>query len=141
MIDGISDKVVVITGASSGLGAATARLLSAGGARLVLGARRTDRISALANQLTQNGGEAVALGTDVTQVDPVRSIARLGDRPVLLIHGTADILDVPAEASEPNFHAALDAGVPVELQYCQGGTHWTHVALAVEAAVEAIGPL
>ena len=46
-----------------------------------------------------------------------------GDPAVLLIHGTADVLDVPAQASETNFHAALDAGVPVELQYCPGGTH------------------
>jgi pimeloyl-ACP methyl ester carboxylesterase len=68
-------------------------------------------------------GLSLRLGTDVTQVDPVRTIARLGDRPVLLIHGTADVLDVPAQASEPNFHAALEAGVPVELQYCPGGTH------------------
>ena len=68
-------------------------------------------------------GLSLRLGTDVTQVDPVRTIVRVGDRPVLLIHGTADILDVPAQASEPNFHAALDAGVPVELQYCRGGSH------------------
>ena len=49
MTQGIKDKVVVITGASSGLGEATARLLSAQGASVVLGARRADRIQALAN--------------------------------------------------------------------------------------------
>ena len=48
MTQGIENKVVVITGASSGLGEAAARLLSAEGARLALGARRLDRIEALA---------------------------------------------------------------------------------------------
>ena len=48
MTGGIEDKVVVITGASSGLGEATARHLAARGAHVVLGARRTERIDALA---------------------------------------------------------------------------------------------
>ena len=45
-LNGIQDKVVIITGASSGLGEATARLLASRGARLVLAARRTDRLQA-----------------------------------------------------------------------------------------------
>jgi NADP-dependent 3-hydroxy acid dehydrogenase YdfG len=56
MTQGIQDKVVVITGASSGLGEATARHLSAHGASAVLGARREDRIRALARELTSKGG-------------------------------------------------------------------------------------
>lgn len=68
-------------------------------------------------------GASLRLWADVTDIDPVRTITRLGDRPVLLIHGTWDEVDRPAESAELNFHAALDAGVPVELQYCQGGTH------------------
>jgi len=62
----IKDKVVVITGASSGLGEATARLLSAEGATVVLGARRVDRLKALADELTGKGGKALAVATDVT---------------------------------------------------------------------------
>jgi len=64
---GIQGKIVVITGASSGLGEATARLLSAQGASVVLGARRKDRIEALAEELTAKGGKAIAIATDVTQ--------------------------------------------------------------------------
>ena len=67
MTQGIQGKIVVITGASSGLGEATARLLSAQGASVVLGARRKDRIEALAEELTAKGGKAIAIATDVTQ--------------------------------------------------------------------------
>jgi NADP-dependent 3-hydroxy acid dehydrogenase YdfG len=62
----IAGKVVVITGASSGLGEAAARLLSARGATVVLGARRVDRLQALADELTGRGGKALAVETDVT---------------------------------------------------------------------------
>jgi len=65
MSSNIAGKIVVITGASSGLGEATARLLSAEGATVVLGARRADRLQALASDLTGKGGKALALTTDV----------------------------------------------------------------------------
>ena len=65
MNENISGKVVVITGASSGLGEATARLLARQGATVVLGARRADRIDALANELTAAGGKALSVATDV----------------------------------------------------------------------------
>jgi NADP-dependent 3-hydroxy acid dehydrogenase YdfG len=70
--EGIAGKVVVITGASSGLGEATARRMAAGGARLVLGARRIDRLRALAKELGLGDGAAVA--TDVTRIDDVRAL-------------------------------------------------------------------
>lgn len=66
---------------------------------------------------------SMRLGADLTQVDPIRTIVKVGDRPVLLIHGTDDALDRPAESADLNFHAALAAGVPVELEYCPGATH------------------
>lgn len=74
MTQGIKDKVVVITGASSGLGEATARLLSAQGASVVLGARRADRLQSLARQLTVTGGKAIATTTDVTHCDQVKKL-------------------------------------------------------------------
>jgi NADP-dependent 3-hydroxy acid dehydrogenase YdfG len=75
MSDGIKDKVVVITGASSGLGEATARRLSAAGAKIVLGARRTKLLDALAGELTGNGGSAIAITTDVTDRGQVKALA------------------------------------------------------------------
>ncbi|WP_219209910.1 SDR family oxidoreductase [Variovorax boronicumulans] len=66
MRSNIDGKVIVITGASSGLGEAAARLLSARGARLVLGARRTDRLQQLADELDPSGQRAIAVATDVT---------------------------------------------------------------------------
>ncbi|MCK1489162.1 SDR family oxidoreductase [Bradyrhizobium sp. 180] len=67
MTEGIKHKIVVVTGASSGLGEATARLLSAQGATLVLGARRAGRLRALAKEIEGRGGKALALETDVTR--------------------------------------------------------------------------
>jgi NADP-dependent 3-hydroxy acid dehydrogenase YdfG len=74
MSDNIEGKVVVITGASSGLGEASARLLAAQGASIVLGARRQDRIKSLADELTAHGGNALAVTTDVTHRDQVKKL-------------------------------------------------------------------
>ncbi len=70
----IEGKVVVITGASSGLGEATARLLCEQGACVVLGARRMDRLEALAKELTDGGGKALAIATDVTHYEQVKRL-------------------------------------------------------------------
>lgn len=67
----ITDKVVVITGASSGIGEATALHLARRGARLVLGARRADRLAVLAEQIHAAGGQALAIETDVRDRDDV----------------------------------------------------------------------
>jgi len=74
MTKGIEGKVVVITGASSGLGEATARLLSSQRATVVLGARRADRLRQLAKELEANGNKAIAVTTDVTRRDEVKSL-------------------------------------------------------------------
>src|SRR6476619_1951537 len=72
--EGIAGKVVVITGASSGLGEATARRLSAHGATVVLGARRADRIEALAAEIAKAGCKAIAVATDVTDAAQVQRL-------------------------------------------------------------------
>jgi NADP-dependent 3-hydroxy acid dehydrogenase YdfG len=74
MSTNIQGKVVVITGASSGLGEAAARRLSAEGATVVLGARRLERIQSLAKELSGKGGKALALPTDVTQHEQVKKL-------------------------------------------------------------------
>jgi NADP-dependent 3-hydroxy acid dehydrogenase YdfG len=74
MSNTIAGKAVVITGASSGLGEATARFLFAQGASVVLGARRVDRIQALARELTGHGGKALAVPTDVAHYDQVKKL-------------------------------------------------------------------
>ena len=86
MTENIAGKVVVITGASSGLGEATARHLAQRGAKLVLGARRIDRLKALAKELSLPAD--VAVQTDVTQLDQVK---RLVDQAVNS-HGRIDVL-------------------------------------------------
>ncbi len=86
MTRGIKDKVVVITGASSGLGEATARRLARDGARLVLGARRLDRLQALARELSL--GDDAAVQTDVTELAQVRHLV---DRAVQS-HGRIDVI-------------------------------------------------
>jgi NADP-dependent 3-hydroxy acid dehydrogenase YdfG len=68
------NKVVVITGASSGLGEAAARLLSQQGRTVVLAARRDDRIMALAAELEANGGKALAVKTDVADAEQVKAL-------------------------------------------------------------------
>jgi NADP-dependent 3-hydroxy acid dehydrogenase YdfG len=86
MIQGIKDKVVVITGASSGLGEAAARRLAQGGAKLVLGARRLDRLQALAKALSLE--PAAAVQTDVGKYDDVKHLV---DQAVKL-HGRVDVI-------------------------------------------------
>jgi pimeloyl-ACP methyl ester carboxylesterase len=66
---------------------------------------------------------SLRLGLDVTSIDPERTIRLLGDRPVLIIHGTADRVDYPETSAELNLHAALDADVPAAVVYCRGGRH------------------
>jgi len=66
-MSGIEGKVVAITGASSGIGEATARLLAQRGARVLLGARRIGRLNALANEIVEAGGSARYQALDVTR--------------------------------------------------------------------------
>ena len=86
MAQGVKDKVVVITGASSGLGEAAARRLAQNGAKLVLGARRLDRLQALARDLSLGDGAVVQ--TDVSRCEEVK---RLVEQAVKS-HGRIDVM-------------------------------------------------
>ncbi|MFD7785037.1 SDR family oxidoreductase [Streptomyces nojiriensis] len=74
---GITGKVVAITGAGSGIGEATALLLAERGAQVVLGARRTERLEALAARIERAGGRAAWIRTDVTRRGDVSALVDL----------------------------------------------------------------
>jgi len=84
----IEGKVIVITGASSGMGEAAARHLSAQGAAVVLGARRIERLQALTNEITASGGRALAVQTDVTDREQVERLVNAA----VENHGRIDVL-------------------------------------------------
>ena len=84
----IADKVVVITGASSGIGESTARLLAGSGAKVVLGARRTDRIDALVQDITAEGGAALGFQADVTKRSEVEALVQ----GAIHEHGRIDVI-------------------------------------------------
>lgn len=73
-MNGIEGKVIVITGASSGMGEAAARHLASLGAKVVLGARRVDRLETLVKEIQAGGGDAIAIATDVTDREQVANL-------------------------------------------------------------------
>jgi NADP-dependent 3-hydroxy acid dehydrogenase YdfG len=79
MSPNIAGKVVVITGASSGIGEATARLLTSMGAYAVLGARRQERLEAIAAELRVEGGRVEIAATDVARRDQVEALVRTAE--------------------------------------------------------------
>jgi pimeloyl-ACP methyl ester carboxylesterase len=126
-----------VVGNSNGAAAAVAE--AGGDARvraLVLDSMHADAMTQLANVVEdENGlpgqptawalvtGASMKIGADLSTAYPIRTITKLGDRPVLLLHGTADKVDPPAESAERNVVAAREAGVTIGLQYCQGAGH------------------
>lgn len=70
----VENKTVIITGASSGIGEATAKLLASRGANVVLGARRTERLDQLATEIEASGGKAMARAVDVTNGESVEAL-------------------------------------------------------------------
>jgi NADP-dependent 3-hydroxy acid dehydrogenase YdfG len=84
----IAGKIVVITGASSGLGEATARYLADRGATVVLGARRLERLQTLVDEIARSGGKASALVTDVTDAAQVQALVDAA----VTQHGRIDVI-------------------------------------------------
>ena len=85
---GIQGKVVFITGASSGIGEATARLLAERGAKVLMGARRTDRLEKIAAELKAAGHDATAKTLDVTSLDDMNAFVQFG----LETYGRVDVM-------------------------------------------------
>lgn len=84
----LENKVIAITGASSGIGAATAHRLAAAGAAVVLGARRTDRLESLATQIRDAGGRATAVTVDVTRAEDLQLLTETA----VSTYGRLDVL-------------------------------------------------
>src|SRR3982751_6092743 len=73
----VDQQVIVITGASSGIGLATARLAAERGAKVVLAARNEDALRQIAQEINRAGGQAVAVVADVARLEDVERIARV----------------------------------------------------------------
>jgi NAD(P)-dependent dehydrogenase (short-subunit alcohol dehydrogenase family) len=121
---GLSGRVAVVTGASSGLGVGFARALAQAGANLVLAARRVDKLESLAAELRQSGVEVLAVGCDVTDSHKVEALKdaclkRFGRVDVLVNNaGVTEI--VPAEAeTEESFRRVMDVNLNALFVCCQ----------------------
>lgn len=88
MSEGIEGKIVLITGASSGIGAATARMLAAKGAHVAVAARRKDRLDGLVETIVSEGGLATAFAMDVTDRAQVLAVVDT----IVADHGRIDVL-------------------------------------------------
>ncbi|MFI7385928.1 SDR family oxidoreductase [Streptomyces sp. NPDC049813] len=96
--DSLSGRTALVTGAASGMGEATARLLAAQGVRVALLARRADRLTDLAAKITADGGQALAVPTDLTDQDSVDAAAER----VRTAYGRVDLVVNAAGVMLPN---------------------------------------
>ena len=128
----LSQQVVAITGASSGIGEATALAAAAAGAAVALGARRTDRIEALARRISDDGGRAIAIGVDVSDEEQANAFVRrtndeLGRLDALVNNAGVMLLGPIAGAPTDEWRRMIDANLYGVL-YC------THAALPIMLA-------
>jgi NADP-dependent 3-hydroxy acid dehydrogenase YdfG len=124
---GAAGRIAVITGAASGMGAATAELLAANGAKVALVARRADRLSELAEKITANGGEALAVTMDVTDPESVAAgAARVREefgRVDLVVNGAGIMLPHPiTDGRENEWVRMIDTNVTGALRIIRAFT-------------------
>jgi NADP-dependent 3-hydroxy acid dehydrogenase YdfG len=127
MAGALDGRVAAVTGASSGIGEATALVLAAAGAAVALGARRTDRIAALAERIEGEGGRAVAIEVDVADEAQARAFVagaheQLGGLDVLVNNAGVMLLGPVEGADTDEWRRMIDVNL-LGLLYC------THAAL------------
>jgi len=109
----LTSKVAVVTGASSGIGEAAARLLAAEGVHVILSARRRDRIEALAQEL---GAHAIAVVADVAEAEQVQALfeevrARFGGLDLLFNSAGLGVFGLFTRSTPEDWHRMIDANV------------------------------
>jgi NADP-dependent 3-hydroxy acid dehydrogenase YdfG len=129
MTDSLHGKVCLVTGASSGIGEATAMRLAQGGAAVVAAARRSERLEALTERIEGDGGRALAVQTDVTDEGQARALidrarSELGRLDVLVNNAGVMLLGPVEGADTDEWRRMVDVNV-MGLLYC------THAALPV----------
>ena len=123
-LESLKGKVAIVTGASSGIGEATAAALAAEGARVVVNARRGDRLREHVRRISEAGGEALAVEADVAREDGVRRLIeaareRFG-RVDILINNAGVMLNGPLEKVESaDFRRMVDLNLMGIVYACQ----------------------
>jgi NADP-dependent 3-hydroxy acid dehydrogenase YdfG len=123
----LDDTVALVTGASSGIGAATARRLAAEGASVALVARRADRLTELADDIIAQGGRALVLQADATDEEQVSSfvedtVAAFGRLDTVVANAGVMLLGPAVDAPVPEWHRMVELNVTALL-------HTAHAAL------------
>src|SRR3954453_14913180 len=128
----LSGKAIASTGASSGIGEATALACARAGASVALAARRSDRIDELAKQISDEGGQAVALPTDVADERQARAFVEHAYEPLgrldVLVNAASASVDGRVEGADPERWRRMLAVNVLGVLYC------THAALPVMRA-------
>lgn len=152
MSNNIQNKVVAITGASSGLGEATARHLASLGAKVVLGARRTEKLEAIASDIREAGGQADFLTMDVTKVKDVqafvdKAVDAFGSLDVIINNAGLMAIAPLSETKVDEWDAMIDInikgvlyGVAAALPVFQKQGHGHFINLSSVAGVKVFSP-